>query len=162
MIDRSTADAGPYTSSVDRNLLQPLRIPDQPGAPVARAALAAATACLLLTSACRRSGATAADVTVVWSLTPAPPLAGSSSTLTLRLRDAAQRPVRGAALGIEAFMSHPGMAPVSATASESGDGVYTAPLTFTMSGDWILLVKGTLADGRILTHRIDVSTGRSG
>jgi hypothetical protein len=54
----------------------------------------------------------------------------------------------GAQLQIQGFMSHPGMAPLMVTAVEKGDGVYEAPLQFTMAGDWILRVTGQLPDGR--------------
>ena len=36
-------------------------------------------------------------------------------------------------------------------------GVYEAELQFTMRGDWILLVGGTLPDGAAINHRIDVA-----
>ena len=66
------------------------------------------------------------------------------------------RPVQGAALRVEGHMSHPGMAPVVAQAAERQPGVYEAAMAFTMRGDWILLVTGTLASGEPIEHRIDV------
>ena len=58
-------------------------------------------------------------------------------------------------------MSHPGMAPVLASAVERGDGIYQAELQFTMRGDWVLLVSGSLSNGAAVRHRIDVSNVQS-
>jgi hypothetical protein len=99
--------------------------------------------------------APARGVAFDWAIAPAPPVVGGA-TLTLRLSDAAGHPVEGARLRIEGHMSHPGMAPVIAKADERGPGVYEAPVSFTMRGDWILLVTGTLASGERIEHRIDV------
>jgi hypothetical protein len=107
-----------------------------------------------VTSACGR-GSAARNVAIEWSLSPARAVVGSTR-LELRIHDASGQPVRGARLRVEAHMSHPGMAPVLAPATERGDGIYDAPLQFTMAGDWILLVTGTLSNGDSVEHRIDV------
>jgi hypothetical protein len=49
------------------------------------------------------------------------------------------------------------MAPVVADVVERGDGVYDAPLQFTMAGDWILIVSGQLADGSQIKKQIEVA-----
>lgn len=113
----------------------------------------------MLGAACRRTPSVANDVRVEWKITPSPPLAGAATLAELTLRDGARRPVRGARLRVEGHMSHPGMAPVMATAAERDDGVYEVRLQFTMRGEWILLVTGELPDGRRINQRIDVSTG---
>jgi len=113
--------------------------------------LAALGACWL-TGACARP---ASDVTFEWALRPHPPVAGPA-VLTVRVLDAARRPVRGATLRVEGHMSHPGMAPVLATARDGEEGVYVADLRFTMPGDWILLVSGSLSNGARVQHRINV------
>lgn len=95
-----------------------------------------------------------APVAVEWRLTPARPLVGVA-TLSLTLRDDGG-PITGAAVRIEGHMTHPGMAPLLVTAAERGDGRYDAAIAFSMAGDWILLVKGDLPDGRRVSHRIDV------
>ncbi len=105
-------------------------------------------------STCRRP-APAADVSLTWTLAPTPPAVGRAR-LTLHATDTTGRPVRAATLRVEAHMSHPGMAPVLSTATERGDGIYEAKLQFTMRGDWILLVAGSLPDGRTVQQRIDV------
>lgn len=115
--------------------------------------LLAALTAAWVTSACHRPPP-AADVSITWTLAPTPPVVGPA-VLTLRVTDGGQ-PVPAATLRIEGHMSHPGMAPVLATATERGDGVYEAELQFTMRGDWILLVSGNLPDGGRLQHRIDV------
>ena len=99
-------------------------------------------------------------VTVELTTTPALPVAGDVTRVVLTLRDRARQPVRGATLRVEAFMSHPGMAPVIATAVERADGVYDVQLELTMSGDWIMRVAGTLPDGRPVNQQIEVATAR--
>jgi hypothetical protein len=47
------------------------------------------------------------------------------------------------------------MPPAVASAAERGPGVYEAPLQFTMRGDWIVLVTGTVPGGAAVSHRID-------
>jgi hypothetical protein len=103
--------------------------------------------------------AQARDLKFEWTLIPAPVRVGAAS-LQLRVLDAAGGPVRGARLEIEAQMSHPGMAAVVATAAERGDGVYEAALQFSMAGDWILVVEGSLSNGARIHHRIDVPNVR--
>jgi hypothetical protein len=111
-------------------------------------------------TACARHGAPADDVTVEWKMTPTPPIVGAPALGEMMLRDRARRPVRGALLQVVGHMSHPGMPPVIAAVAERGDGVYQVHLQFTMSGDWVLLVTGSLPDGRRLDHRIDIAHAR--
>lgn len=53
-------------------------------------------------------------------------------------------------------MAHPGMAPVIGRSTPRDDGGYEVPLQFTMAGDWVLHISGTLADGRRLDRWLDV------
>ncbi len=69
------------------------------------------------------------------------------------MTDAAGRPVHGATLQIEGHMQHPGMAPVIEDAVETEEGVYTARLTPSMAGEWILYVSGKTAGGTALRVR---------
>jgi hypothetical protein len=120
----------------------------------------AAVVCCTFGTACGRQAALAEDVSVEWKMTPTEPVAGTPSLGVLTLRDGARRPLDGARLQVVGHMSHPGMAPVVATVTERGDGVYEVELRFTMNGDWILLVSGSLPDGRRLNHRIDIANRR--
>ena len=95
-------------------------------------------------------------------MTPTPPIVGGATRAEVALRDGAHRPVRGAKLQVEAHMSHPGMAAIVAPITERGDGVYEVQLPFTMAGNWMLIVTGTLPDGRVLNHRVDITTRPAG
>ena len=54
-------------------------------------------------------------------------------------------------------MSHAGMAPVIASSEDDADGVYRIPFEWTMAGDWFVDVTVTLADGREVVQRFDLS-----
>ena len=117
---------------------------------------AAAACVLLLAPACGHPGSTAAGdaagaphLTLHWTDGP---VAGREAVGEIQLNDAMARPVTGARLRLDAFMAHPGMAPLTAAVEEQGSGRYRARVTFTMAGDWILRLQGARADGR----RVDV------
>jgi len=58
-------------------------------------------------------------------------------------------------------MSHAGMAPVIADGTERRPGEYLIPFTFTMAGDWVLLVSIVERDGTRTQQRIDVAAVRA-
>ena len=72
------------------------------------------------------------------------------------------RSVTGARLRLEAFMSHPGMAPVSRRGGRAGPtaGIERASGS-RMAGDWVLRLQGTRSDGRAIDLRQDVRGVRS-
>lgn len=77
--------------------------------------------------------------------------------LTLSLDLSEKRgPVEGAEVRLEGTMTHPGMAPVPATASETSPGRYVGRLDLSMAGDWVVLVDARLRDGRTLHRQIDL------
>jgi hypothetical protein len=121
-----------------------------------RQSLAALIACSILAPGCARSTVAADDMTVEWKLTPAP-ISGRPSRGELLLFDRLHRPVRGARLQVEGHMSHPGMAPIAAPATERDDGAYEVRLQFTMDGDWTVRVTGVLADGRRVSRSLEVA-----
>jgi YtkA-like protein len=118
-----------------------------------------AVVCCLVCTACGRH-VLAEDVSVEWKMAPAPPIVGTPALGEITLRDRARRPVSGARLQVVGLMSHAGMAPIIASVAERGDGLYQVRLQFTMSGDWILLVTGSLPDGRRLSQQIDIANAR--
>ncbi len=120
-----------------------------------------ALAVLVGAVACDRPGA-APDVVVRWALTPEPPGVGPAR-LDVVLRTGEEAPVEATRVAIEGHMTHPGMAPVLADAERQAPGEYAARFAFTMPGDWVVLVRADLPDGRRVEHRIDVRvTGPGG
>ena len=96
--------------------------------------------------ACGREPAPAPELQLELSIAPSPPVAGPAR-LSLSLRDAAGAAVAGAAVHVEANMSHAGMVPELAEARELGAGRYEAALEWTMGGDWVLTFEITTRDG---------------
>ena len=94
----------------------------------------------------------AGQLVAAWVIEPAPLASGTAATVRVTLRNAGQQPVVGAHLQLEAHMSHPGMRPVVASAIERVEGVYEAQLRFTMTGDWVLVLTGTMRDGTRVTE----------
>lgn len=95
------------------------------------------------------------DVSVDLTVSPDPPEVGPA-TVTVNLRDADDQPIGGAKMNLEGTMTHAGMVPVFADAVETEAGRYEASLEFTMGGDWVIIVRATLPDGRSLEREIDV------
>jgi hypothetical protein len=116
-------------------------------------------ACLVLPG-CRRAGENDTDLILAHEISPEPPKVGPA-TVTLTLTDKAGVPIKGAKVLLEGNMSHPGMPPVLSEAYEADSGHYRGSLDFKMSGDWVITVRMTLADGRAVTREFDVSRVRS-
>lgn len=58
------------------------------------------------------------------------------NTLHIQVKDGAGKPVTDAAVSLEYTMDMPGMLIDKAAAKHTGDGVYEAPVRFTMAGPW--------------------------
>lgn len=100
-------------------------------------------------------------VSIEHEVTPRPPRVGLAR-IALRVSDASGRPLSGARVSLEGNMSHAGMSPVFAEARESEPGRYQSDLEFTMGGDWVILVRLTLPDGREIERQFDVKGVQSG
>ena len=118
--------------------------------------IAALVLCSIGLAACGRTDPSD-GIRVAWTIDPSPPLVGEPIVALLSLHDSNQKPITGARLRLEGVMSHPGMAPVTAAVVERGEGVYEAALRFTMGGDWILVVSGTLPDGMAFKKQIEIN-----
>jgi hypothetical protein len=106
-------------------------------------------------SGCTSSGDPPVTLTVKYRISPMPPRVGPAS-LSLVLTEAGGEPITGARITVDCNMSHPGMGPVIADAHEIRPGQYDAPLSFSMGGDWIVLLHITLVDGRRIEQQFDV------
>jgi hypothetical protein len=110
---------------------------------------------LLFVASCGRGASDLPEVTVDLAIEPDPPRIGPA-VVTVALRDADGQPIRGAVVKFEGNMSHAGMVPVLADATEVAEGRYEAQLEFTMGGDWFILVQADLPDGRSMERQVDV------
>ena len=110
---------------------------------------------LALLAACGPAVERARDVDVQLSFAPAPHVGDTTCTVTLAGPGGA--PLVGATLEVEGNMNHAGMVPVFGDATETAPGVYQAPLEFTMGGDWFVIVRADLADGRSLEEVVDMA-----
>ena len=111
---------------------------------------------LALLQGCRRQTAQPAVLRLTHEVSPQPPRVGQTK-IALVLRDTAGQPVSGARIKLEANMSHAGMAPVLADATEAAPGNYVATLELSMAGDWIVVVHASLADGRKLDQQFEIN-----
>ncbi len=108
----------------------------------------------LLLTACGGAEGSQPEISVDLTVSPDPPKVGPA-TVVVTLQDDSG-PLGGAAMNLEGTMTHAGMAPVFADAVETSPGQYEATLEFTMGGDWVIIVRATLPDGRSLERQIDV------
>ena len=117
--------------------------------------LAAALLLLALASCGRGGGRDLPDVGMDLVVEPSPPQLGPAA-ITITLHDADGRPISGAVVRLEGNMNHAGMVPVFADATEVAPGRYRAGLEFTMGGDWFILVRADLPDGRSMERQVDL------
>ena len=117
--------------------------------------LAFAGAGLLTAGACRKPRDPFPTLVIAHEITPWPPRIGRS-TVAFQLTDSAKK-VTGAIVKLEADMSHPGMRPEFGEAREAAPGRYQGQLTFSMAGDWVVLLHITLPDGQTLERQVEVN-----
>jgi len=110
---------------------------------------------VLAVVSCSRGARELSDVGVELAIEPEPPQLGSA-TVTVTLTGSRGEPITGAGVELEGNMSHAGMVPVFGQAHEVSPGSYQAELEFTMVGDWFILVRAELPDGRSMERVIDV------
>jgi hypothetical protein len=110
---------------------------------------------ILVAVGCRAEVGDTDDVAVELTVMPQPAYVGPATVVVL-LTDDQGAPIAGAKLLLEGNMTHPGMVPSLAEASEVSPGRYEAVLDLTMGGDWYILVQGELPDGRTLEHTADL------
>ncbi len=103
----------------------------------------------VVVAGCSRSS-TVPQIKVAYKISPQPTRIGPA-VITFSLRDASDKLLTGDRIQVEADMSHPGMAPVFAPATETSPGTYTANLNFEMAGDWVVILHVVEADGKIST-----------
>jgi hypothetical protein len=105
---------------------------------------------------CRRgSNDDISGINVDLTVSPDPPTVGLA-TIKLVLSNADDQPISGAVVELEGNMNHAGMVPAFSQATETDPGLYEAPLEFTMGGDWFILVKVSLPDGREFERQVDL------
>lgn len=103
----------------------------------------------------------APDVALNWAVAPDPLAVGPVAFTALLTDEETGQPIAGAAVKLQAMMSHPGMQPVFGAAREPSPGRYEASLDLTMAGDWILLVEAALPDGRTLRRQVSLQGVRA-
>lgn len=121
----------------------------------------AALAGVLLVGCRGEPGPDDVPIDVEVQVAPTPPIVGPARLL-LSIRDSVGAPVEGAEVFVEGTMDHPGMVPVGETASDEGEGRYVVPaFDFDMAGDWVLVVRIGLPDGReaVRERRLRVVSG---
>lgn len=147
--------------SVDRSHRRPRPPAAIYGAKTSRSARGAgcrrwlALALLLVLAGCSRGSHDLPEIGADLSASPEPPRVGPA-TVAVTLTGADGQPLSGATVELEGDMSHAGMVPVLAQATEVEPGRYQAQLEFTMAGDWFIVVRARLADGRSLERALDL------
>ena len=109
----------------------------------------------LAAAGCHRPAADVPGARVDVQVEPQPSRVGPAA-VTVALGGPGGAPLTGASVRLEGNMSHAGMVPVFADATEVAPGRYRGPFEFTMSGDWLITVAARLPDGRTLERHVAV------
>lgn len=103
-------------------------------------------------SACHQSVGAREAIEVRHTVKPTP-VRAQHALLVLELVGHDGKDLGGAQIQVELDMAHPGMAPKFSEAKEGTPGHYSADLDLDMAGDWVVVVKARLADGRRLERQ---------
>lgn len=87
---------------------------------------------------------------------PNPPVIGPSH-LVVTLVDSGGALIDGATVNVEGSMPEGEMQPLFASLRASEDGKYESPFSWTMGGDWIMIVDATLADGQEISRQFELA-----
>jgi hypothetical protein len=96
------------------------------------------------------------ELNLAHEVSPQPPRVGQV-TITLTFTDGSGKLLSGARIRLEANMSHPGMAPVFAEASEIDPGHYRSVLELSMAGDWYVIAHVSLPNGRMMDQQFELT-----
>ena len=96
------------------------------------------------------------DLNMTHEISPQHPRLGPVA-ITLKMTDSSGRAVTGARIKIEGNMSHAGMTPVFAEAQETSGGSYRATIDLSMAGDWIVVARATLPNGRKMEYQFEIN-----
>lgn len=107
---------------------------------------------LVLLAACGAKNATN-GLSIDTSFAPDPPRQGTEA-VTVRLHDASGQPVKGAAVTIATTMPKMSMSGPTATATDNGDGSYTAHIVVQYATKWVFSITAT-ANGTTTNVTVD-------
>jgi len=110
---------------------------------------------LALLLGCRRQNESLSYLTITYEVSPQPPRVGQTS-ITVDLTDVSGKPLTGAEVTLEGNMSHAGMLPVTAAATEVSPGRYQAIMELSMAGDWNITAHVKSANGLNLERQFDI------
>jgi hypothetical protein len=96
------------------------------------------------------------DLNLTHEVSPQPARVGPT-TITLRLTNHAAQPITGAQIIVEGNMSHAGMKPTVATATEVEPGLYRAHIELSMAGDWVVTAHATLRNGLKVDEQFEIN-----
>lgn len=78
-------------------------------------------------------------------------------TMNIRLFDENDNPVDDAQIAIKADMTHAGMVPILASATDGDKGLYKVPFEWTMGGEWVIVIQATLPDGTVAEETFPIT-----
>jgi periplasmic copper chaperone A len=111
---------------------------------------------VLLLFGCRNNPGDNTDIDISIEISNESAAIGEPNPILVSLRDRAGNPINDAIVNLRGDMAHAGMSPVLAEATSGVNGVYEIPFAFTMSGDWVLTVDVTLADGSSASRSFNI------
>ena len=120
-----------------------------------RSLLIALCACVVFVADCTGRRHLWSELKYTHEISPQPPRVGPVK-VTLHIADLSGTAVTGAQLAMEATMSHAGMVPVFADATEIQPGDYQAMMKLSMAGDWRVTVHVTRAGNHKEDYDFDI------